>query len=185
MKKWKIILAVILSITLNIAVFGGVFAILTQGFTKGVLTDKIYRPQNVFEEIWNLLLVEERTSKQTVLTTGTKDAYVDTDLGFDFVGVYIPENRASIHWYRPTGGGKELKLLYDSRQVGDIQYIYNYETKTLYSDGDFSYLLNYFLAHYFNWCAVDPNFSSNFSKDHLGYYSYQYVNPIWQRELTD
>ena len=64
-------------------------------------------------------------------------------------------------------------------------YIYNYETKTLYSDGDFSYLLNYFLAHYFNWCAVDPNFSSNFSKDHLGYYSYQYVNPIWQRELTD
>ena len=75
-KRLIIVLVAFLSIALLITAFTG-------GFTKGVLSGKIYRPQNVYEEIWNLVLIEQHTRNQTVLTASTKDAEVDFDFGFD------------------------------------------------------------------------------------------------------
>ena len=81
----------------------------TNGFTKNILSGKIYRPQNVYEEIWNLVVTEEYTKKQTVLTTSTKDADVDFDFGFEFVGIHIPECNVTIGWW-DTNGDTELSF---------------------------------------------------------------------------
>ena len=69
-----------------------------------------------------------------------------------------------------------------SKRIGE-QVLY--ETKTLYGDTDFSYLMDNYLEDYFQWCADDPDFSSGYSLDSLGKHTFEYVNPIWMRELPD
>ena len=54
-----------------------------------------------------------------------------------------------------------------------------------YGDTDFSYLMDNYLEDYFQWCADDPDFSSGYSLDSLGKHTFEYVNPIWMRELPD
>lgn len=180
MKKWMIIvLAVILSVVITLL---AIVLALTGGFTKGVISNWIYRPQNVYDEIWNLLLTEEYTRNKTVLTSATKDAEEDWDLGIDFVGIHIPECSTTVCWWR--NDGKELAFLFYGEE-SDAMFIYNYETKTLYGDADFSYLMENFLEDYFQWCADDPDFSSGYSLDSLGKHTFEYVNPIWTRELPD
>lgn len=160
---------------------------LTGGFTKGILSGKIYRPQNVYEEIWNLVLTEEHTRNQTVLTTATKDAYVDTDFGFEFVGVYIPECDVMIGW-RFTNGARELSFFFLSRPDGDgdyVNFLYNYETKTLFGNEEFSFLLENFLQDYFQWCEDSADFSSDYSIESLEDVPFQYINPLYLRELSN
>ena len=65
MKKWIIILLIILLLVALLTIC------ITGGFTKNILTGKIYHPQNVYEEIWNLVVAEEFRAEQTVLTTST------------------------------------------------------------------------------------------------------------------
>lgn len=170
MKKRMIVaLTVVLAVVL--AVVLGITAV-TDGFTKGVISGRIYRPRNVYEEIWNLLLTEQYTRKQTVLTTATKDAYVDFDFGIDFVGVYIPESSTSIHW----DWGAEREGISFSVRLGDrknVYFTYNYETKTLFGDSDFSYLKDMFLTNYFEWCKASSDFSSAYAIDALGDVTFQ------------
>ena len=173
MKKRLIIaLVAFLSIALLITVFTG-------GFTKGVLSGKIYRPQNVYEEIWNLVLIEQYTRNQTVLTSSTKDAEEDFDLGYDFVGIHIPECNVTINW---RSGGEELSFLFSLRQGGYVNFVYNYKTKILFGDADFSYIMENFLTDYFEWCEAASDFSSGYSAEYLGDATFQYVNPIWERK---
>ena len=71
MKKWIIVtlMSLILSTLLLTALLTVYF---TNGFTKNILTGKIYRPQNVYEEIWNLVVTEEHT----------KNLFGDTEFSF-------------------------------------------------------------------------------------------------------
>ena len=63
---------------------------LTNMFTKGVITGKLYRVDNVYEEIYNMVIAE-RNGAETVLTTSIEGSEVDYDLGC-FGHVNIPVN---------------------------------------------------------------------------------------------
>lgn len=173
-KRMIIVLIAILPIVLIITVFLG-------GFTKGVLSGKIYRPQNVYEEIWDLVLIEQYTRDQTVLTSSTKDAEVDFDFGSEFVGIHIPECNVTIGWETER---EELFFLFPLGKGEYAHFIYNYETKILFGDTDFSYLMDNFLTDYFEWCEFAPDFSSGYSTDSLGNFAFQYKNPIYNREIS-
>ena len=182
MKKWIIItITAVLSIILFMAL---IITVSTGGFKKSILTGRIYCPQNVYEEIWNLVLAEQHTRNQTVLTSATKDAYEDFDLGIHFVGIHIPECNVTISWHR-TEGVKELSFQFPLDRGKYTQFIYNYETKTLFGNTDFSYLMDNFLMDYFEWCEDATEFSSSYSADELGVYIFQYANPIYNRELSN
>lgn len=170
-KRIVIISTILLSIFLLIAFFTG-------GFRKGIISGKIYRPQNVYEEIWNLVLIEQHTEKQTVLTSSTKDAYVDFDFGFHFVGVIIPECNVTISWWK-NDGKMALSFMFPLDNGEYAHFIYSYETKTLFGDTDFSYLTDKFLTDYFEWCETATDFSSEYSIKELGVYTFQYENPIY------
>lgn len=136
MKKWIIFVLAILLLTALLTMH------FTSGFTKNVISGKIYRPQNVYEEIWNLVVTEEHTTKQTVLTTSTKDADVDFDFGYEFVGIHIPECNVTIGWWNNTED-TELSFLFSNRLDGDgdyVHFVYNYKTKTLFGNTEFSFL---------------------------------------------
>ena len=174
MKKWLlIVLSSILLATL-------IFAIFTQGFQKGMFSGRLYTPDNVYEEIWNLFVMEEHTRNKTVLTSSTEDASEDWDFGFHFKGVHIPQCNLLITWstYQDEIG---FSLWYDET---DVHFIYDYKTKTLYGDTEFSYLMDHFLTHYFEWCAEDSDFSSEYSADSLGDFTFKYVNPIYIRNIN-
>ena len=148
---------------------------LTGFFTKGVISKHIYFPQNVFEEIWNMLASEE-FGGETLLTTGTEDAYVDFDFGIDFVGVYIPACDTSLHWSGVDDGGMKI-YLHDGEET--YQFIYVYDTKMLYGDADEAYLIEQFLTCYFQWFEVTSHLSSKFSLENLGEYTYQFADPVY------
>ena len=63
---------------------------LTNMFTKGVITGKLYRVDNVYEEIYNMVIAE-RNGAETVLTTSIEGSEVDYDFGC-FENVSIPVN---------------------------------------------------------------------------------------------
>ena len=175
MKKWFLIV-------LSAAIFAiMILAFFTNGFQKGKLSGKIYAPDNVYEEIWNLYVIEEYTNTKTVLTSSTEGSFEDWDLGFDFVGVYIPEYDFSINWktYHEEIG---FSFWYEET---DVHFIYDYKSKTLYGDTEFSYLLDNFLIHYFEWCAANADYSSHYSVDSLGDFTFKYVNPIYMRNVED
>ena len=155
---------------------------LTGFFTQGIISNHIYFPQNVFEEIWNMLAVEKRGG-ETLLTTGSEDAYVDWDFGIDFVGVYIPSCNASLHfrWYNHE---IEHMTIYFWLDDAHYQFRYVYETKVLYGDVEHAYLVENLLVDYFQWFEATSHLSSKFSLDDLGDYTYQFADPIYSYELT-
>lgn len=166
-KRWVIALLVSILIIL-------VSCLLTEGFTRGVFSDQIYRPQNVFEEMWNLVASEEN-GRATVLTLGSEDGYVDYDLGM-FDHIDIPE--CDIVLCRDSGD--ELRFQFCPDKGGYVIFIYDYKAKTLYGDNDKEYLAEHFLESYFGWCRK-AGFKSSYSKDDLGKYSFKYANPIYDR----
>lgn len=170
-----IVLIALLSIAL-------ILTVLTAGFTKGILSEKIYRPQNVYEEIWNLVLTEQHTGNQTVLTSSTNDTVVDFDFGYEFVGIHIPECNVTVGW---ESEGEELFFLFPLEHGEYAHYIYNYDTKTLFGDADFNYLIENFLTDYFEWCEESSDFTSGYSAESLGCFTFQYENPIYNRELSN
>ena len=169
MKNGKKAVIIALSVVLALCM---IVMILTGGFQKGVISGKIYRPANVFEEIWNLVLAEQYGKAKTVLTTATKDAEVDFDVGF-FQNIQIPEHRLAIGW---ETGGKALFFSFSVRLGVDgahIKFIYDYKSKSLSGNTVLSYLTENFLSPYFDWCEADDDFSSAFGMDSLGNYAFQ------------
>ena len=117
-KRLLIILISVLSAVIILARF-------TNGFRKGEFSGKIYSPDNVYEEIWNLFVTEEHSRNKTVLTSSTEDAYEDWDFGFEFVGVYIPECDFSINWATYE---EEIEFSFWYEET-DFHFIYDYKTK--------------------------------------------------------
>lgn len=145
---------------------------LTNCFTKSRLTSKIYRPDNVYEEIWNMV-VAEQFGGETVLTTSTEGAYTKYGLG-EFEQVNIPELDMAILWmYDPH---KLLEFFFKTEE-GYVHFVYDYETKTLYGE-ELEYLTDNFLQEYFKWNEQETDYSLN----NQGNVTFKYVNSIFNRE---
>ena len=126
----------------------------TNCFTQGAITGKLYRVENIYEEIWNLV-VSEKNGKQTVLTTAIDGSAVDYDLG-SFDQVCIPVNdeyKVVLSFYQ-----KELAIWIFANN--SACYVYNHETNILYGDQEVSYLIEKFLSLYDSWVEKDSKFNS-------------------------
>ena len=62
MKRKIIIISAVVVTVIVVAVLA-----LTNMFTKGAITGKLYRVDNVYEEIWNMV-TSEKNGTQTILT---------------------------------------------------------------------------------------------------------------------
>jgi len=146
---------------------------LTNCFTKSRLTSKIYRPDNVYEEIWNMV-VAEQFGGETVLTTSTEGTYVKFGLG-EFEQVNIPELDMAILWmYDPH---KLLEFFFKTEE-GYVHFVYDYETKTLYGEEQSEFLMENFLKYYLEWNKEE----TKYSPDDLGSVPFKYVNNVFGRE---
>ncbi len=169
MKKKVLIIITSFLVLLIVAAF-----VFTNMFTKGVFSGRIYKEQNVYETIWNMVISEKQGTK-TVLTSSTKDAYADYDLG-EFQNIQIPECGVVISFFE-----NELTFLFNKYdENGDwvrgeyIKFKYNYDDSTLYGNESESYLFEHFLVYYYSW--VDG--TEKYSKDNPGKYAFQYENQI-------
>lgn len=145
--------------------------LLLTGCRNHASSDWIDRPQNVFEEIWNLVLTEQHTDRDTVLTS-TARSEVDYDLGVEFVGIHIPACNVTIGWYEAENG-KQLSLLFPLGKGEYVRFCYDRETKTVYGNADISYLKKEFLSAYFSWCDSSLEYVSDFSIDTLGEFQFR------------
>ena len=82
---------IIIFSTVTIAIIVVAVLALTNKFTKGVITGKLYQVDNVYEEIYNTV-ISERNGTRTVLTTSVEGSEVDYDFGF-FSSINIPPLR--------------------------------------------------------------------------------------------
>ena len=145
------------------------------GCAKGPLTGKLYRVDNVYEEIWNLVVSEKRGTP-TVLTTSIEGAYVDYDLGhFDLI--FIPLN----DMYRASVFFQQDELCFWLYQNGSethevARYVYNDETNTLYGDQEEWVLIDNFTSLYESWIGEGGKFDS----EHRGDYTF-----VWTKYPLD
>lgn len=146
---------------------------LTNCFTKSKLTSKIYRPDNVYEEIWNMV-VSEQFGGDTVLTTSTEGAYVKFGLG-QFEQVNIPKLNMAVLWmYDPH---KLLKFSFITEE-GYVNFVYDYEAKMLYGNEQPEFLMEKFLKYYFEWNKE----KTKYSLDSLENTPFKYVDNVFNRD---
>ena len=172
---------IIISIVLAVLVLGvGLTLFLTNGFTVGRITAKVYNIQNVYDEIWNLLKQEEH-GKKTVLTDLDPTASKVYELGvFDYIR--IPKcnatltNRTGSLWISIHTG----EFVTDT--VGRIRekyvvYEYDFRSKKLKITGtdNEDYLIDQFLTDYFRQQASDK-LQIEYSIGKLGDYSIEIVD---------
>ena len=143
---------------------------LTNMFTKGVISGKLYRVDNVYEEIWNMVN-SEKNGTQTILTTSIEGAEVDYDFGC-FEQVNIPVNdeyRVALCFYQNELHQDELCIwLFEknSKNHDAACYVYNYQTNTLYGDQEESHLIDKFTSLYYSWIGNDGKFNSENQGDY-------------------
>ncbi len=139
--------------------------ILTNMFTRGAITGKLYRVDNVYEEIWNMVIAE-KNGTQTILTTSIEGIEVDYDLGL-FQNINIPINdeySISLSFYRDE---LCIWLFKENNKNHDAAcYVYNYQTNTLYGNQDESHLIDIFMPLYYSWVGNDGNFNSENQGDY-------------------
>ncbi len=138
---------------------------LTNCFTKSKLTRKIYRPDNVYEEIWNLY-VKEQFGGDTVLTTSKENSEAQYEFG-QFMYIRIPDYSMIISWESRT---LAFDFFTDDERIL-VKFLYDYETKTLYGEEEFEYFAENFLQHYLEWNKEE----TKYSLDNLGNVDFQYV----------
>ncbi len=185
MKK-KIILLVCVALVLATVVYSLC--------TKGLFTNHIYFPQNVYEEIWNMLVSEEQ-GKPTVLSTGTEEAEVvwsdDPHTGgWDgktFGCVRYPESEKRIGWRGSHGTTELLTFVFYENwpEETETEFGYDCKTKTLYGTKEEAWIAEHFFKDYFQWCEENEDFSSSFSIDDLGDFRYQKVELLYYVLHTD
>jgi len=137
---------------------------LTNMFTKGVITGKLYRVDNVYEEIWNMVN-SEKYGTQTILTTSIEGSEVVYGLGC-FEQVSIPVNdeyRVALSF-----GQDELRIwLFDKNSKNhDACYVYNDQTNTLYGNQEESHLIDKFISLYYSWAENEGKFHSENQGDY-------------------
>lgn len=164
MKKRTIIVSAIAITTIVVAVLA-----LTNMFTKGEITGKLYRVDNVYEEIWNMVN-SEKNGTQTILTTSIQGSYVDYDFGF-FEHVNIPVN--SQYYVVLSFYHDELCIwLFEnnSKNHDAACYVYNYQSNTLYGNRQESHLIDNFTSLYYSWVGND----GKFNPENQGDYTYKF-----------
>ncbi len=175
MKKKAIFVRTVVVIAVLFAIIG-LTLFFTGGFTVGKITNRVYNTQNVYDEIWNLLLREE-AGQETVLTCATANASKVYELGvFDYIR--IPECHATL-----TNRTGDLRISINTGEFVTeeatgrtrekyVVYEYNYKTKTLRLSGtdSESYLADSFLSEYFKWQNVNTS-KAKYSLENLGDYS--------------
>ena len=137
---------------------------LTNMFTKGIISGKLYRVDNVYEEIWNMVN-SEKNGTQTILTTSIEGSEVDYDFGC-FEQVNIPVNdeyRVALSFYQNELHQDELCIwLFEknSKNHDAACYVYNYQTNTLYGNQEESHLIDKFTSLYYSWVGNGGKFNS-------------------------
>ena len=157
-KKIIIFIAVIITI-----IFVATLA-LTNMFTKGVITGKLYRVDNVYEEIYNMV-ISERNGSQTILTTSIEGSEVDCDLGC-FENVTIPVNdeyAVVLSFVNQDELGIRIFENNNFENNGTRRkssfYVYNYQSNTLYGDREEAHLIEIFISPYYSWVGNDGKFN--------------------------
>ncbi len=150
-KKIIIIFAVAITIIVVAALA------LTNMFTKGVITGKLYRVDNVYEEICNMVN-SEKNGTRTILTS-IEGSEVDYDFGcFEQVNIPInDEYSVALSFYED-----ELCIwLFEknSENYDAACYVYNYQTNTLYGNQEESHLIDKFTSLYYSWVGNDGKFN--------------------------
>jgi hypothetical protein len=158
--KKKIIISAVAIILIVVAILA-----LTNMFTKGVITGKLYSVDNVYEEIYNMV-ISERNGVQTILTTSIEGAEIDRDFGF-FEQVNIPVNdEYDVALF--FDNQDELGILIfennnfennGTRRKSSL-YIYDYQSNTLYGDREEAHLIEIFILTYYSWIGSDGKFNS-------------------------
>ena len=160
---------IISSVAAVIVIIIGAVLYFTNMFTKGDITGKLYRVDNVYEEIYNMVN-SEKNGNQTVLTTSIDDSYVDYDFGF-FENVMIPVNEE----YKVV-----LSFNYDelciwvfdkNNKADDALYVYNYQENILYGNREESFLIDNFISLYYSWVGND----GKFNPENQGDYTYEFA----------
>ena len=153
--------------------------------TKGIFSNHIYFPQNVYEEIWNLLIAEEQ-GKTTLLTTAVEEAkenwVEDKWGGRHFASVQYPDSQKTLGWRSSDEIPRMLIFKFYPgypKNLDSFEFGYDYKTNTLYGTRDESWFREYFLNEYFQWCEESADFSSKYSPDNLGDYHYQKVELLF------
>ena len=149
---------------------------LTNMFTKGVITGKLYRVDNVYEQIWNMV-ISEKYGNRTVLTTSIEGSEVDYDFGC-FEQVNIPVNN-EYSVVLSFVNQDELSILIfennnfenDSIRRKSSRYVYNYQSNTLYGNREEAHLIEAFISPYYSWIGNDGKFDS----ENNGNYTYVYT----------
>ena len=150
---------IIIFSTVAIAIIVVAVLALTNKFTKGVITGKLYQVDNVYEEIYNMV-ISERNGTRTVLTTSVEGSKVDYDFGL-FSSIGIPVNDAYtvvLSFHHPD----ELRIwLFENNHTNDdcACYVYNYKSNTLYGNQEEARLIEMFLSPYFSWVGSDGKFN--------------------------
>lgn len=157
--------------------------------TKGIFTNHIYFPRNVYEEIWNMLAAEER-GKTTPLTTAADDAeevwyedpYTGGWDGQSFSSIQYRNTKRRINWRESYKYEKVLLEFHCNANWPDereTEFGYDFETKTLYGTKEEAWVVENFLTDYFRWCEEDSDFESAFSMEDLGDFHYQKVESLF------
>ncbi len=143
---------------------------LTNMFTIGEITGKLYRVDNVYEEIWNMVN-SEKNGTHTILTTSIKGSEVDYDLG-SFQQVNIPVNDEYSVVLSFNSGELSIWLFEHNRKSHDAAlYVYNYQSNTLYGNKKESYLFDKFTSLYYSWAGND----GKFDPEDQGNYTYVFA----------
>lgn len=165
MKKKIIIISVAIVTVIVVAVLA-----LTNMFTKGAITGKLYRVDNVYEEIWNMVN-SEKNGTQTILTTSIEGSEVLYELGC-FEQVSIPVNdeyRVALCFYQNEFNQDELIIWLFENNDDDHDtplYVYNYQTNTLYGNQEESLLIDQFTSLYYSWVGKDGKYDSGNQGDY-------------------
>lgn len=171
MKKKIIIFSAVIIAIIVVAILA-----LTNLFTKGVITGKLYRVDNVYEEIYNMV-ISERNGSQTILTTSIEGSEIDYDFGC-FQQVNIPVNDEYDVVLTFVNQDELGILIFENNNFENNGirrkssfYVYNYQSNTLYGDREETHLIEIFILPYFSWARN----KEKFNLDNYGNYTFVYT----------
>lgn len=146
---------------------------LTNMLTKGVITGKLYRIDNVYEKIYNMV-ISERNGSQTILTTSIEGSEIVYDFG-RFQQVKIPVNdeyAVVLSFVNQDELGIWIFENNNFENNGTRRkssfYVYNYQSNTLYGNREEAHLIKIFISPYFSWVEN----KEKFNPDNFGNYTF-------------